>query len=89
MRRVMNGVKPQLVQQRRRRRVVAHHIEGRPLAALNVVLAQLIKLTRDPRHFTQQRIIAAHIIHQMHQPFQRCLIERAVKGNAAKFRRGE
>src|SRR5690606_30971253 len=87
--RVVNGVKSQLMQQRRRGGVIAHHIQGGPLAALKVVLPQLVTPPRTTRHFTQQRVIAAHIIHQMHQSFQRCLIQRSMKGNATKFRGGQ
>ena len=67
--RMMYGVKAKLAQQRRRLGVTTLHVQRRPFATFLVILAQLIELARNARDFSQRRIIAAHIIHQMRQPF--------------------
>lgn len=67
--RMMYGVEAQLAQQRRRLRIAALHVQRRPFTAFLIIFAQFVELARNARDFSQRRIIAAHIIHQMRQPF--------------------
>jgi hypothetical protein len=45
---MMNGVKTQLAQQRRRLRIAALHVQRRPFAAFLIIFAQLVEFTRTP-----------------------------------------
>ena len=67
--RMMYGVEAQLAQQRRRLRIAALHVQRRPFTAFLIIFTQFVEFTRNARDFSQRRIIAAHIIHQMRQPF--------------------
>lgn len=80
---MMHGVKTELAQQRRRLLIAALHIQRRPFATFLIIFTQLVEFTGDAGHLPQRRIIAAHIIHQVDQSFQRRLIERSMQGNAA------
>ena len=84
---MMHGVKTELAQQRRRLLIAALHIQRRPFATFLIIFTQLVEFTGDAGHLPQRRIIAAHIIHQVDQSFQRRLIERSMQGNEAKLRR--
>lgn len=83
--RPQRGAEAKLIEQRRALRLITDHLQRRPLAALDILLAQAIKFARLRGHFAQRRIVAAHIIHQMHQAFQRRLIELAVQRKGAKL----
>ena len=67
--RMMYGVEAQLAQQRRRLHIAALHVQRRPFTAFLIIFAQFVEFARNARDFSQRRIIAAHIIHQMRQPF--------------------
>ena len=59
--RMMNGVKAQLAQQRRRLRIAALHIQRRPFTTFLIIFAQFVEFARNARDFSQRRVIAAHL----------------------------